>query len=201
MKQILKITFLVSAILFPQFLSAQESQTNNATISGKVLDAKTSEALIGATVTIKGTTNGSVTDVNGEFSLITAQKIPFTLIVSYVGYVKKEVLVKGTGVEIRLDLNNTQLDDVVISSRRRQESAQEVPIPITVISGTRAEDAGAFNVNRLKELVPTVQLYASNARNTTLNIRGLGSTFGLTNDGVDPGVGFYVDGVYYARPA
>jgi len=34
-----------------------------------------------------------------------------------------------------------------------------------------------------------------------LNIRGLGSSFGLTNDGIDPGVGFYVDGVYYARPA
>jgi len=46
-----------------------------------------------------------------------------------------------------------------------------------------------------------VQLYASNGRNTTLNIRGLGSTFGLTNDGIDPGVGFYIDGVYYARPA
>jgi iron complex outermembrane receptor protein len=44
-------------------------------------------------------------------------------------------------------------------------------------------------------------LYSSNPRNTTLNIRGLGSTFGLTNDGIDPGVGFYVDGVYYARPA
>ncbi|HEX8528891.1 MAG TPA: TonB-dependent receptor, partial [Cytophagales bacterium] len=51
------------------------------------------------------------------------------------------------------------------------------------------------------ELVPTVQLYSSNPRNTTLNIRGLGSTFGLTNDGIDPGVGFYVDGVYFARPA
>src|SRR5690606_31613619 len=48
---------------------------------------------------------------------------------------------------------------------------------------------------------PSVQLYSSNPRNTTLNIRGLGSTFGLTNDGIDPGVGFYVDGVYYARPA
>jgi iron complex outermembrane receptor protein len=56
-------------------------------------------------------------------------------------------------------------------------------------------------VNRVKELVPTVQLYSSNPRNTTLNIRGLGSTFGLTNDGIDPGVGFYVDGVYFARPA
>ncbi|WP_264526379.1 TonB-dependent receptor [Flavobacterium sp. N502536] len=59
----------------------------------------------------------------------------------------------------------------------------------------------AFNVNRIKELVPSVQLYSSNPRNTGINIRSLGSPFGLTNDGIDPGVGFYVDGVYYARPA
>ncbi len=70
-----------------------------------------------------------------------------------------------------------------------------------MVGGAQVEATGSFNVNRLKELVPTVQLYSSNPRNTTLNVRGLGSTFGLTNDGIDPGVGFYVDGVYYARPA
>ncbi|WP_254412587.1 TonB-dependent receptor [Dyadobacter diqingensis] len=201
MKQILKTALLIGVIFFPLLLSAQDRPTINATITGKVLDARTNEALTGATVTIKGTTNGDATDVNGEFSLITGQTLPFTLVVSYIGYLKKEVLINESKVEIKLVPNDTQLEDVVISSRRRQETAQEVPIPISVIGGTRAEDAGAFNVNRLKELVPTVQLYASNARNTTLNIRGLGSTFGLTNDGVDPGVGFYVDGVYYARPA
>jgi hypothetical protein len=79
--------------------------------------------------------------------------------------------------------------------------AQDVPIAISVISGAQAEETGAFNVNRLKELVPSVQLYTSNPRNTGINIRGLGSPFGLTNDGLDPGVGFYVDGVYFARPA
>ncbi len=78
---------------------------------------------------------------------------------------------------------------------------QDVPIPISVISGAQVEDAGAFNVNRVKEFVPSLQLYTSNPRNTGINIRGLGSPFGLTNDGLDPGVGFYVDGVYYARPA
>src|SRR5690606_9319029 len=67
--------------------------------------------------------------------------------------------------------------------------------------GAKIEDAGAFNVNLVKELVPSVQLYTSNPRNTGINIRGLGSPFGLTNDGLDPGVGFYVDGVYFARPA
>lgn len=200
MKQVLKTFILIGSILFPLFISAQ-NPTINATVSGKILDARTNDALVGATVTIKGTTNGAATDANGEFNLVTGQTLPFSLVVSYIGYLKKEILINESKVVITLEPNTTQLEDVVISSRRRQETAQQVPIPISVIGGQRAEDAGAFNVNRLKELVPTVQLYASNARNTTLNIRGLGSTFGLTNDGVDPGVGFYVDGVYYARPA
>src|SRR5690606_6857250 len=92
-------------------------------------------------------------------------------------------------------------DEVVVTSRRRVETAQNIPIPISVIGGTKIQELGAFNVNRLKELVPSVQLYTSNPRNTGINIRGLGSPFGLTNDGLDPGVGFYVDGVYYTRPA
>jgi iron complex outermembrane receptor protein len=70
-----------------------------------------------------------------------------------------------------------------------------------VIGGTQLDEAGAFNVNRLKELVPSIQFFSSNPRNSALNIRGLGTTFGLTNDGVEPGVGLYVDGVFWARPA
>ncbi len=97
--------------------------------------------------------------------------------------------------------SNHVLDEIVVSSRRRVESAQNVPIPISVIGGSQVADAGAFNVNLIKQIVPSVQLYSSNPRNTGINIRGLGSPFGLTNDGLDPGVGFYVDGVYYARPA
>lgn len=201
MKQFFKSTLLLLTIILPLLSSAQDKPTINARISGKVIDSKTNEPLVGAAVQIKGTTNGSTTDVNGDFGLITGQKLPFSVIVSFVGYVKKEVVISSDKAVIKLDEDVSQLADIVVSSRRRQEAVQDIPIPISVIRGTTAEDAGAFNVNRLKELVPTVQLYASNARNTTLNIRGLGSTFGLTNDGIDPGVGFYVDGVYYARPA
>src|SRR5690606_18725369 len=50
-------------------------------------------------------------------------------------------------------------------------------------------------------LIPSVQLYSSNPRNTAISIRGQGTTFGLTNDGIDPGVGYYIDGVFFARPA
>jgi iron complex outermembrane receptor protein len=94
------------------------------------------------------------------------------------------------------------LGEVVVSAaRRREEAAQDVPIAISVIDGGLLSDAGAFNVGRLQNIVPTVQFYSSNPRNTFVNIRGLGQPFGLTNDGIEPGVGFYVDGVLYARPA
>lgn len=201
MKRILNSIVFLGVILLPFYSTAQNKPEINATVSGTVIDAQTNEKLIGATVSIKGTTNGASTDANGEFALITGQKLPFTLIVSFVGYVKREIVINESKVEIKLEQDVNKLGDVVVTSRRRQESVQDIPIPISVIRGVTVEDQGAFNVNRLKELVPTVQLYASNARNTTLNIRGLGSTYGLTNDGIDPGVGYYVDGVYYARPA
>ncbi len=156
-----------------------------------------------ATIKIRGANISTSANEKGEFRLAQVPEVPFYIQVSSVGFKPQDfqvLTVSATPLELVL-LEASQLDQIVVTSRRRSEVLQEVPIPITVIGGQAAENAGAFNVNRLKELVPSVQLYASNARNTTLNIRGLGSTFGLTNDGIDPGVGFYVDGVYHARPA
>ena len=92
-------------------------------------------------------------------------------------------------------------DTIVVTARRRHESAQAVPIAITAVSGERVEATGAFNISRLQQLTPTLQFYSSNPRNTAVNIRGLGVPFGLTSDGFDQGVGFYVDDVYNARVA
>ncbi|HMP15274.1 MAG TPA: TonB-dependent receptor [Saprospiraceae bacterium] len=171
-------------------------------VSGIVKDAK-GQILTDATVIVKGTTAYALTDSSGQFRITTSAALPFTLEISFVGYETYGIQITeitDKPLEITLAISNI-LGEVVVTSRRRKEVAQNIPIPISVVSGAQAEDAGAFNVNRVKEIVPTVQLYSSNPRNTTLNIRGLGSTFGLTNDGIDPGVGFYVDGVYYARPA
>jgi len=156
-----------------------------------------------ANVVIKGTTSNATTDQNGKFTIDAKGKLPFTLLVQYVGYKTTEIEVTAlptAPLQIVIREEN-ELIEVVVSSRRRIEKVQDVPIAISVITGKQAEQTGAFNVNRIKELVPSVQLYSSNPRNTGINIRSLGSPFGLTNDGIDPGVGFYVDGVYYARPA
>ncbi|TDO96548.1 TonB-dependent receptor [Flavobacterium sp. 245] len=156
-----------------------------------------------ANVVVKGTTSNTITDASGKFSIDTKGKLPVTLLIQYVGYKTTELEISdlpATPLQIVLNEENA-LVEVVVSSRRRIEKVQDVPIAISVITGKQAEQTGAFNVNRIKELVPSVQLYSSNPRNTGINIRSLGSPFGLTNDGIDPGVGFYVDGVYYARPA
>ncbi|KQN35147.1 TonB-dependent receptor [Pedobacter sp. Leaf41] len=188
-------------LIFSLILSASAVLAQN-TVKG-IVKGGNGTTIPGATITVRGTKIATVTDTNGAFTIDAKQQPPFYIRVSYVGYKPQDFQIlqlQETPIELIL-VEDTQLDEIVVTSRRRSEVLQDVPIPITVIGGQAAENAGAFNVNRLKELVPSVQLYASNARNTTLNIRGLGSTFGLTNDGIDPGVGFYVDGVYHARPA
>lgn len=177
------------------------AQNSPIKIAGVVIDHELNQPMPNATVQIKGTSIGSITDENGTFEL--SATLPITLVLSSVGFETTEVLVTNPAqlpFEIRLK-SSLLLTEITVTARRRQESAQDIPIPITVVSGAAAEDAGSFNVNRLKEAIPSVQLYTSNPRNTGLSIRGLGTTFGLTNDGIDPGVGFYVDGVYYARTA
>jgi len=92
-------------------------------------------------------------------------------------------------------------DRVIVTARRVEEDVQDVPIPVAVLSADLLSETGALNVGKLNQLVPSVQFYSTNPRNTQINIRGLGAPFGLTNDGIEQGVGLYVDGVYFARPA
>ena len=91
--------------------------------------------------------------------------------------------------------------EIVVTARRRQETAQDVPLAISVVGGEHIDNTGAFYVGRLQQLTPTLQFYSSNPRNTAVNIRGLGAPFGLTNDGIEQGVGIYIDDVYNARVA
>ncbi len=190
-----KLLLVIPILLWANLTIAQN-------ITGVVKDGDDAP-VVGATIVVKGKKIYTVTDTEGKFSLTPPKDFPYSIRITATGFKPQDIQVFELieePLEVSLASDNV-LSEIVVTARRRSETAQQVPIPISVIGGELVEDAGAFNVNRVKELVPTVQLYSSNPRNTTLNIRGLGSTFGLTNDGIDPGVGFYVDGVYYARPA
>ncbi|PLK23100.1 TonB-dependent receptor [Porphyrobacter sp. TH134] len=92
-------------------------------------------------------------------------------------------------------------NDIMVTARRRSESAQSIPLAVSVIDAKQLDETGSFNVARLQQLTPTLQFYSSNPRNTAVNIRGLGAPFGLTSDGFEQGVGIYIDDVYYSRVA
>lgn len=199
------LKYILFFLIIHQTFSAQEQTENKEVqnqIKGLVLDYDSSP-LSDSEIRIKGTNLFKKTSEEGRFVINGVEHYPLTIVVNKKGYQTLNVELKEYQPEITIKLNIIEkyVEAVVVTSRRRAEEVQKIPIPIAVLGAKKIEETGAFNVNRLKELVPSVQLYSSNPRNTTLNIRGLGSTFGLTNDGIDPGVGFYIDGVYYARPA
>lgn len=93
---------------------------------------------------------------------------------------------------------------IVVTARRRAEDAQKIPGSLSVVSGALLEKSYTVNTSQLSQLVPSLNYSSANPRNTAFTIRGLGSSVvavSQANDGLEPGVGFYVDQVYHARPA
>lgn len=102
--------FLRTLLLFlfmPLWLSAQ-----NITVKGKVSD-RAGETLIGVSIVEEGTSNGTVTDINGNYS-ISVQK-ESTLAFTYIGYTSKKVAVQGkTQIDVTLEEDTQLLDEVVV---------------------------------------------------------------------------------------
>ncbi|MFQ3595402.1 MAG: TonB-dependent receptor [Sphingomonadaceae bacterium] len=90
--------------------------------------------------------------------------------------------------------------DIIVTARRREESLIDVPISLTVVSGTTLENQGAPDITSLQRQTPNLTLEVARGSNSTLIafIRGVGQQDPLW--GFEPGVGLYVDDVYIARP-
>jgi iron complex outermembrane receptor protein len=197
----------VAALLLaaPVFVFAQSP---TGVITGIVKDSS-GGVLPGASVRIVNETSGVSTDLvvggDGTYHADAVGPGNYRVEASLDGFetdTRRVVVAAGQTVTGDLTLSPARFSQsVVVTARRVEEQAQDVPIPVSVVRGDLVSDAGAFNVNRLKEMIPTVQFYSTNPRNSAINIRGLGAPFGLTNDGLEQGVGLYIDGVYYSRPA
>lgn len=91
-------------------------------------------------------------------------------------------------------------DEIVVTARHRDERAQDIPVALSVVGGDLLTKTNTTSVADISKLAPSLSFQAYNPRNTNLNIRGLGNNIAIASDGLDPGVGFYIDGVYYNRP-
>ena len=207
--RVLMFRSLVQVILLAAVAAPVAAQSpSSAVLSGIVRDSS-GAAIPGAVVRVvrSETAPGAqaVSDRDGGYRIESLAPGRYGVEVRLEGFdvaARQAVLAAGQTVTLDVTLTPSPLaESVVVTARRLEETAQDVPIPLSVVGGRLASDTGSFNVNRLKELVPTVQFYSTNPRNSAVNIRGLGSPFGLTNDGLEPGVGLYIDGVFHARPA
>ena len=112
----------------------------------------------------------------------------------------------GPGVAAEADAASTAIavEPVIVTARQRPEDAQSVPEAISVVGTQTLAVTATYNTSLISQLVPSLNYSSPNPRNTAFTLRGLGSSVlavSQANDGLEPGVGFYVDQVYHARPA
>ncbi|MEQ9303212.1 MAG: carboxypeptidase-like regulatory domain-containing protein, partial [Marinoscillum sp.] len=104
-----RIILSVSMIFSVFLINAQSSK-----VSGTIKDADNGEALIGASILEKGTTNGTITDIDGNYQF-EVENTDALLVVSYIGYKSREIpLNNRTTVNIDLELNLEELEEVVV---------------------------------------------------------------------------------------
>ena len=92
----------------------------------------------------------------------------------------------------------SQLETVTVTTRRREESSQDVPTPMSVVSGQNLETQRVYRIQDLQQLVPSVNVAYMHARQSSVSIRGLGNN--PASDGLEGSVGLYIDNVYLGRP-
>jgi len=92
------------------------------------------------------------------------------------------------------------LEEVIVTARKREESLQETPVAVTALSADTLRDAGVRNLAELNQIAPNIEVSSANGTAPLANIyiRGVGQR--NTGPNIDSGVGIYIDEVYVGRP-
>jgi len=123
--------YAILAVMLCSFGMAS-AQNSDVTVTGTVLEQSSGEPLIGVSILLKGSKQGTMTDLNGAFTI--KAKVGETLKVSYIGYKTQEVKVTGSQLKISLVENAKELTDVVIIGYGSQKRG-DVTGAISSISG------------------------------------------------------------------
>ena len=153
--------FLPIIILFISF-----SVTHSQSISGTITDENTKEPLIGVNV-ILSNTNGTTTNINGEFSLEITENEKY-ISFKYIGYetVIKEISGQTKWI-IKMKSASQQIGTVVISAGKFEQKIEEITVSMEVISPSLIENKNTTNIETAMEQVPGVNITDGQA-----NIRG-----------------------------
>lgn len=184
-------TFRFVLLLFLVLSISNTAWAQNQTVKGRVIDSKLKEALMGVSILEIGTSNGTVTDLDGNFTLSVPKGA--VLRISYVGYLVQEVPINGkTSLDIFLKEDTELLDEVVIVGYGAQKKAT-LSGSVTSVGGEKLAKTPVTNVSqglagRLPGVVAVSNTSEPEYDGATITVRGV-NTFGKA----DPLV--VVDGV------
>ncbi len=173
--------------------------TGQTVVNGIIEDATTGEPLISASVIVKGTSEGTVTDFDGKFEFTTTQEPPFTLIATYVGYTEQELEVTSGSPEltIRLAEDAITTETVEITGQRISDKQKASPLTVESLDVLAIKETPADNFYDGLGSLKGVDLTAASLGFKVVNMRGFNSTSPVRTlqliDGVDnqaPGLNF-----------
>ena len=148
----------------------------NLSVSGVVTDAETGEALIGVSVSEKGTANGVITDIDGRYSINVPKGAD--LVFQYLGYSTLEHLVNGSVLNVKLSISQQLLDEVVVVGYGVQKKSVVTASIAKVSSDDLANTAPVRMDNALKGLAAGVSVTSSSGQPgaaSKVRIRGIGT--------------------------
>ena len=151
-------------------------------ISGSVTDAETNEPIPGVNILIQGTTEGTNTDFDGNFSLSSDQAAPFTIVISSVGFSSQSIEVTSSDQVINVALQaGENLDEIIVSASRRPQKVQDAPASVSIVSAKDIENS-AVAVDPVRHLVniPGVQIQQQSANKINIEMRAGSGIFGTS---------------------
>lgn len=139
-----KISFISLLVIAAFVVQAQKS------ITGRVYDAGTNVPLEGATVTGKGSTTATQTDVNGKFTISVPDNV-LILVISYVGYETREISIgTSTSLDVSMDRSTSLNEVVVLGSRNLSRTRVQTPAPVDIIPIAQfVNQVGQVDLNQL----------------------------------------------------
>ncbi|OOG73722.1 TonB-dependent receptor [Algoriphagus sp. A40] len=177
------------ALLVSLGASAAFAQT---TISGIVTDADTKETLVGVNIIVKGKVIGTITDLEGEFTLNVAQQPPFSLVFSMVGYTPIEIEITNANTSnLKVELSEQTMlgQEVVVSASRVEESILQSPVSIEKMDILAIRDTPSDTYYKAIANLKGVDVTSSSINFQIINARGFNSTgntrFVQLTDGMD----------------
>ena len=187
----MKIKIAALTILMMLVSSLEAQQGGNSRISGHVTDGSNGEALLGATIVVKGTTTGTVTGLDGNYSIMVPES-GATLIFSFIGYTSQEIEVGDQRViDVTLAMDATDLEEVVVTTqakgqigaRSRQVNSNTV---VNVVAPDRLQENPDANAVEAIGRLPGISVMRSGGEGSGLVIRGLEPKYSsVTLNGVE----------------